>query len=194
MQRHAFDANKFTAILHLRKNVCEVPQWPHARPHFCRLDWIIINGNILLYAIKIHFIAVDFNRTHPMSTPSNLDKAAPHAFTYTSTTKIQFTAKTIPCVIQNSLKRFFSALHPSICVYVSLLFRHSRDYEWMGERQREIFQWLHLKLIRLTFNSIWFSRCTAHTQMRAQNRMTFYMNYSWLAKCGIISYAKVQNK
>lgn len=27
--------------------------------HLHRLDWIIINGNILLHAIKIHFIAVD---------------------------------------------------------------------------------------------------------------------------------------
>lgn len=71
---------------------------------------------------------------------------------------------------------------------------YSRQRLWEEcERTNEIVQWMHLKLIRLTFNSIQFSRCMCVERVQP-NRMTFSMNYSWLAKCGIISYAKVQNK
>lgn len=63
------------------------------------------------------------------------------------------------------------------------------DYKlWTQTNAR--FQWwvvalpsLHLQLIRLTYNSIG----PVHTM---PNRMTFYMNYSSLAKCKIISYVQ----
>lgn len=110
--------------------------------------------------------------------------------THTHRPRIQFTAKIIPMCYT----KFTKALTLMRFCCISRLCFIIIPGRIMNEcvHPRNISMGLHLKLIRLTFNSILFSWCTARTTPKTVWHCTWIIH--GLAKCKIISYAKVQKQ